>query len=53
MSEAEARTRIAAQPPQAAKVAQADLVIDNGGSLDATRRQVELAWRAISIAKPE
>jgi dephospho-CoA kinase len=43
----EARARIAAQPPQADKVAQADVVIDNSGTVDATRRQVELAWRAI------
>jgi dephospho-CoA kinase len=47
MSEAEARGRIATQPPQAEKVAQADVVIDNGGSIDNTRRQVEAAWNAI------
>jgi dephospho-CoA kinase len=47
MSEAEARTRIAAQPPQAEKVAQADVVIDNSGSLEATRQQVDAAWQAI------
>jgi dephospho-CoA kinase len=47
MSEAEARARIAAQPPQAEKVAQADVVIDNSGSIEQTRRQVEAAWRAI------
>ncbi|MEO7912337.1 MAG: dephospho-CoA kinase [Roseiflexaceae bacterium] len=47
MREDEARARIAAQPPQADKVAQADVVIDNSGSLEATRRQVEAAWRAI------
>jgi dephospho-CoA kinase len=47
MREDEARARIAAQPPQAAKVAQADLVIDNSGSLEATRRQVEVAWQAL------
>jgi dephospho-CoA kinase len=47
MSEAEARTRIAAQPPQSEKVAQADVVIDNSGSIAQTRRQVEAAWRAI------
>jgi dephospho-CoA kinase len=48
MSEAEARTRIAAQPPQADKVAQADVVIDNSGSLEETRRQVEAAWHRMS-----
>jgi len=47
MSAEEARTRIAAQPPQADKVAQADVVIDNGGTLDDTRRQVDAAWQAI------
>jgi dephospho-CoA kinase len=47
MSEAEARARIAAQPPQADKVAQADVVIDNSGPLEDTRRQVDAAWQAI------
>jgi dephospho-CoA kinase len=47
LSEAEARARIAAQPPQADKVAQADVVIDNSGSLEETRRQVEAAWQRI------
>lgn len=47
MSEAEARQRIAAQSPQADKVAQADVVIDNSGSQDATRSQVEMAMKAI------
>lgn len=50
MSEAEARGRIDAQPPQATRVAQADVVIDNGGTFDETRRQVETAWRAITIS---
>jgi dephospho-CoA kinase len=47
MSEPDARARIAAQPPQADKVALADVVIDNSGALESTRRQVEAAWRAI------
>jgi dephospho-CoA kinase len=47
MREDEARRRIAAQPPQSDKVAQADVVIDNSGSLEETRRQVEAAWLAI------
>ena len=50
MSAAEARTRIAAQPPQAEKAAQADVLIDNGGALSDTRRQVEAAWNAIPPA---
>ena len=47
MREDEARARITAQPPQADKVAQADVVIDNSGSLEATCQQVEAAWRAL------
>jgi dephospho-CoA kinase len=47
LSEAEAQARIAAQPPQADKVAQADVVIDNSGSLEVTRRQVQAAWCSI------
>jgi dephospho-CoA kinase len=40
LSEAQARMRIEAQPPQAEKIALADVVIDNGGSLERTRAQV-------------
>jgi dephospho-CoA kinase len=47
MSAEEARTRIAAQPPQEQKVAQADLVIDNSGGLEQTVAQVDAAWRKI------
>jgi dephospho-CoA kinase len=47
MSEEEARGRIAAQPPQADKVALADVVIDNSGALEQTRQQVDAAWAAI------
>ena len=42
--ETEARRRIDAQPPQADKVARADVVIDNSGTLEATRVQVDAAW---------
>ena len=45
--EAEARRRIDAQPPQAEKVARADVVIDNSGTLEATNAQVDAAWRAV------
>lgn len=41
MSEEELRQRIAAQLPLAAKVAVADYVIDNGGTRQATRAQVD------------
>jgi dephospho-CoA kinase len=44
MEPATAEQRIDAQPPEEAKVAQADLVIDNGGSVEETVRQVERAW---------
>lgn len=49
MSEAEARMRIAAQPPQESRVAQADVVIDNSGALDATRAQIDAAWARIPV----
>lgn len=47
MSEDEARARIAAQPPQVEKVAQATVAIDNSGSLESTRRQVAAAWSSL------
>lgn len=47
LSEAEATLRIDAQPPQADKIAQADVVIDNGGSLEDVRAQVERAWDVV------
>ncbi len=49
MSEAEARMRITAQPLQESRVAQADVVIDNSGTLDATRAQVDAAWARIPL----
>ncbi|MHB8621095.1 MAG: dephospho-CoA kinase [Chloroflexota bacterium] len=39
-----ARRRIDAQPPQAEKVSQASVVIDNRGSLEHTQAQVDAAW---------
>ena len=44
---ADAVLRVDAQPPQEAKVARAHVVIDNGGTLETTRRQVEEAWAGI------
>ena len=49
MREADARQRIAAQPPQSEKAAVADLVIDNGGSLEQTEAQVARAWQDIPL----
>ena len=53
MSEADARQRIAAQGSQADKIAVADVVIDNGGTLEATRAQVEQAFLEIKSQKSE
>lgn len=49
--EAEARRRIAAQPPQAEKVARADVVIDNSGTPDATNAQVDAAWELRGVGQ--
>lgn len=49
MSEAEARQRIAAQPPQSEKIKRATVVIDNSGSREETRWQVASAFRAIEL----
>lgn len=46
----EARKRVAAQPSMDAKLARADRVIDNNGSLDETRVQVLEAWKALPVA---
>lgn len=50
MSEAEARQRIAAQPPQASRLPYATVVIDNGGVQAATRAQVDAAWQTVVAA---
>jgi dephospho-CoA kinase len=44
---AEAETRVDAQPPEAEKVARADVVIQNDGDLEAMDEQVAIAWRAV------
>lgn len=45
LSEAEATLRIDAQPPQVEKIARADVVIENDGSLEQMRAQVHNAWQ--------
>jgi dephospho-CoA kinase len=50
MTEADARQRIAAQPPQHEKTAAADVIIDNSGTREQTERQVAAAWQAIPVA---
>lgn len=44
----DALRRIRAQPPQAEKVARADVVIDNGGDLEQTWQQVKAAWERLT-----
>ncbi|HTP09677.1 MAG TPA: dephospho-CoA kinase [Anaerolineae bacterium] len=51
MSEAEARQRIEAQPPQSEKIKRATVVIDNSGSREATWQQVEAAYRVIEFQR--
>ena len=48
----EALLRIDAQPAAGEKVKRADVVIDNGGTLTATRRQVEAAWDRMPRIQP-
>ncbi|MBX5490917.1 MAG: dephospho-CoA kinase [Chloroflexi bacterium] len=47
LTPAEAALRVDAQPPQAEKIARADVVIWNDGDLAATRAQVLAAWAAV------
>ena len=44
----EVARRMAAQLPEAAKIKAADYVIDNSGSLDQTREQVQQVWKTFS-----
>ncbi|MGQ9684150.1 MAG: dephospho-CoA kinase [Anaerolineae bacterium] len=52
LSEAEARDRLAAQPPDEPRLPLADVVIDNGGSPAALERQVREAWASLPIRRP-
>jgi dephospho-CoA kinase len=52
MSPEDARRRLSAQPPQADKVARANVVIRNNGSVEETWRQVQAAWNGASAPKP-
>lgn len=52
LSEVAARRRVASQAPMAPKLARADRVIDNSGSLESTQIQVTEAWDAF-LASPE
>ncbi len=44
---AEAERRMAARTALAPRLARADVVVDNGGSWDATARQLAVAWRRL------
>ena len=48
-SKEEALARVSSQMPTSQKVARADYVIDNSGSLDETMRQVKSIWGKISV----
>jgi len=52
LNEAQARARIAAQMPQAEKVARADFVIDNSGTPEGTLRQVKSLFSRLETALP-
>jgi dephospho-CoA kinase len=47
LSEADARSRIAAQLPLADKVARADYVIDTGGTKDQTEARTKAVWKKL------
>jgi dephospho-CoA kinase len=51
LGRAEAEQRVDAQPPPEEKLKYAVVVIDNGGSLAATRAQVEQAYAAIRLKR--
>lgn len=53
LSEAEAWARITAQPPQEEKIALADVIIDNSGTLQRTWQQVKKEWHKIPIIRSE
>ncbi len=49
LSSADARQRIAAQPPPTEKIKWATVVVDNSGSIETTRQQVKAAFEAIHL----
>jgi dephospho-CoA kinase len=52
MTEADARARLAAQPPIEPKLGLASAVIDNSGTVEDLRRQVTAAWNAFLASLP-
>jgi dephospho-CoA kinase len=51
LSEADARLRIEAQPPQVDKAALANVLLENNGTLDELYAQVEQHWRRLAIGR--
>jgi dephospho-CoA kinase len=49
LSREEAERRVAAQPPLGPKLARADTIIANGGTLGETQAQVEAAWDSLQL----
>ena len=52
LSTGEAEARLAAQLPLSEKLKVATWVVDNGGSLEETRRQVDALWKYLSALPP-
>jgi dephospho-CoA kinase len=53
LSRAEAMRRVAAQPPLEPKIARADRIIDNSGSLEQLQEQVDAAWQdLVRVERP-
>ncbi len=50
LSQEAAEQRLAAQRPAAEKETEADWVIDNSGTVEDTRRQVELLWQELLVS---
>ena len=53
MSEADARARIASQVSREERLAAADFVVDNSGSLEDLEHQVDNAWKWIQTLSPD
>ncbi len=51
-AEHDARQRLAAQLPDSVKIPRADFIIDNSGSLDATRLQAEQIAAQLQVEHP-
>lgn len=52
LSQEAVEQRLAAQRPAAEKETEADWVIDNSGTMEDTRRQVELLWQELLVSAP-